>query len=165
MKHLLIFLILSIMCLAETLSFGYSLNTTHITSLDENSDDYKFYEQNNVLTLEIENNKELIGLVAFKNSFGNDTIGIYLGKRIDKNNKGFYTVYRTGFLKGYNKIDYLKSLDDPENHWYGFNNKTVFYKNYSLLAEFGIGYKLNKTLSLETNLIANAVVSSVKITF
>ena len=146
-------------------SIGYSINTTHITYFDENRNDYKFYEDNKVLTIESEKNKELIGLVAFKNSFGNDTVGIYLGHKIDKNNKKLYSVMRFGFLKGYNYIDYLKSISDPENHWYGFRNKTVFYKDYSVFGEVGLGYQFNKNFALESNLIANAVVTSVKYTF
>ena len=145
-------------------SIGYSINTTHIKNFDENGHDYKYYEDNKVLTLETEKNKELIGLVAFKNSFGNDTIGVYGGKKIDKNNKSWYGVYRLGILNGYNYTDSLRSLTD-ETVVYNYRNHTVFYRDYSLLAEVGLGYQVNKSLALETNLIANAVVTSVKYTF
>ena len=166
MKKLLIFLALITVVEASnrTYSLGFSINTTHITHFDENRKDYKFYEDNNVLTIESEKNKELLGIVAFKNSFGNDTIGVYGGKKFDKNNKSWYGVYRLGLIKGYNYIDHLPSLTD-ETVIYDFRNHTVFYKDYSLLAEVGLGYQFNKSLALESNLIANAVVTSVKYTF
>ena len=145
-------------------SLGYSINTTHIKNFDENGHDYKFYEDNKVLTLETEKNKELLGLVTFKNSFGNDTIGVYGGKKFDKNNKNMYFLMRGGILKGYNYTDYLPSLTDATTI-YDFRNHTVFYKDYSLLAEVGLGYQVNKSLALELNIIANAVVTSVKYTF
>ena len=166
MKKLLIFLALITVVEASerTYSLGYSINTTHIKNFDENGHDYKFYEDNKVLTLETEKNKELIGLVAFKNSFGNDTIGVYGGKKFDKNNKNMYFLMRGGILKGYNYTDSLPSLTD-KTVIYNYRNHTVFYKDYSLLAEVGLGYQVNKSLALELNLIANAVVTSVKYTF
>ena len=44
------------MCLAETYSFGYSLNTTHIKP---SSRDYDFVEDNQVFTLEKRNGSEI----------------------------------------------------------------------------------------------------------
>ena len=67
-----------------------------------------------------------------------------------------------GLLKGYNSVDFLVSKSKPMELDYGFRNPTVFYEDYSLLAEVGIGYQLNRKVSLETNLISNAIVSSVK---
>ena len=164
MKKLLIFLSLIATTQAQ-LSIGLGINTTHITAHDEKSYDYEFYEDNKLITLEYEKDNHIVGVLSFDNSFGNPTIGIYGGKIYDKNNKGFYSVVRMGLLKGYNAVDFLHSKSNPTELVYGFRNPSVFYEDYSLLAEVGIGYQLNKKVSLETNLIANAVVSSIKYSF
>ena len=164
MKKLLIFLSLIATTQAQ-LSIGLGVNTTHITAYDDKSYDYDFYENNKLITLEYEKDNHIIGIVSFDNSFGNPTVGIYGGKIFDKNNKGFYSVVRMGLLKGYNTVDFLASKSNPMELDYGFRNPTVFYEDYSLLAEVGLGYQLNRKLSLETNLIANAVVSSIKHSF
>ena len=161
MKHLLIFIILSIMCLAETLSFGYSLNTTHIKSP---SRDYDFIEDNQVFTLEKRNESEIKGFTHFTNSFWNESMMIYIGKIKDKNNKGFYWSYKVGLCKGYNKIDYLPSKTVDNMYWV-FNNHLVFYKDYSIVPLVSLGYKLNKDLSVESVLSGNAIITNIKITF
>ena len=164
MKKLIIFLSLIATTQAQ-LSIGLGVNTTHITAYDEKSYDYDFYENNKLVTLEYEKDNHIVGVVSFDNSFGNPTVGIYGGKIFDKNNKGFYSVIRIGILKGYNSVDFLPSKSKPMELDYGFRNPTVFYEDYSLLAEVGLGYQFNKKVSLETNLIANALVSSIKYSF
>ena len=164
MKKLLIFLSLIATTQAQ-LSIAVGIDTTHITTYDEKSYDYEFYENNKLITLEYEKDNHIIGIVSFDNSFGNPTVGIYGGKIYDKNNKGFYSVIRMGLLKGYNSVDFLHSKSKPMELDYGFRNPTVLYKDYSPLAEVGIGYQLNRKVSLETNLIANAVVISIKYSF
>ena len=163
-EKLLIFLSLIATTQAQ-LSIGLGINTTHITAYDEKSYDYDFYENNKLITLEYEKDNHIVGVVSFDNSFGNPTVGIYGGKIYDKNSKGFYSAIRIGLLKGYNSVDFLPSKSNPTELVYGFRNPAVFYEDYSLLAEVGIGYQLNKKVSLETNLIANAVVSSIKYSF
>lgn len=161
MKHLLIFIILSTMCLAKTYSFGYSLNTTHIKPT---SRDYDFIEDNQVFTLEKRNGKEIKGFTHFINSFGNESAMIYIGKIKNKNNKGFYWSYKVGICKGYNEMDMLPSKT-IENLYWVFNNYLVFYKDYSIVPLISTGYKLNKDLSIEAVLSGNAIITNVKITF
>lgn len=161
MKHLLIFLILSISCLAETYSFGYSLNTTHIKSP---SRDYDFIEDNQVFTLEKRNGSEIKGFTHFTNSFGNESAMIYIGQVKDKNNKGFYWSYKIGLCKGYNEVDRLPSKTVKHLYW-EFRNFGVFYKDYSIAPMISVGYQFNKDIALETLLVGNAFVSNIKISF
>lgn len=146
---------------AGDLNIGYGLNTTHI-KYGKFCEDYDFVESNKIITLEYKNDKNVLGITNFTNSFGNNSTAIYIGNIVDKNNKGFYGIYRVGVVKGYNKTDYLpsKSMNNKE---YVFDNYLVFYKDYSLLLTYGIGYKINDDISIETNLISNAIITNIKI--
>lgn len=160
MRKLIIFIILVFNIQAQV-NLAYSINTTHINPFN---DDYKFYEDNQVITLEREKNNELIGFTHFTNSFGNESMAIYIGKVYDKNNKGFGFITRTGICKGYNKVEYLKS-ETVKNLYWVFNMPNVLYEDYSLFATVGIEYKFNKEVALDINLLANAVVTSLKLSF
>ena len=142
-------------------SVGYSLDTTHVKH-GKYKNEYSFNEDNKVISLEYNKGKNIIGITEFNNSFNNQTYGIYYGSSI-KINKKIYGSYKIGLLKGYNAEDSLLS-DDKTQRIY-FNNPTVFYKDYSLMATVGIGYNFSKHLALETDILSNAVVSSIKYTF
>lgn len=142
-------------------SLAYSVNTTHINPFN---DDYEFFDDNQVITLERELNKELIGITHFKNSFGNESMAVYVGKIYDKNNKGFYYGYTANLVKGYNKVEYLESKTVKNMYW-EFNMPNVFYKDYSLSATAFVGYSFNKEVKLQCVLLGNAIVTNVKLSF
>lgn len=159
-KMLIIFTILALSINAQ-LSLGIGINTSHYKGYDENGKDYTYNENNNLLVLEYQSNKNINGIMLFDNSFYNQSIALYSGKIYDKNNKGLYVVQRYGIIKGYNKTESLKS-NTVENLKYDFINPTVFYQDYSLFYSVGVGYKY-KNVGIESNILANAVVTSIKI--
>lgn len=158
MRKLLIGLAL-VSSLSAQVNIGYSVSTNHIKTGD-NRNNYEFYEDNKVVALEYQKKNELIGLTHFINSFGNDSMAIYYGTIIDKNNRGFYFKNTVGVVKGYNRYETLESLDG--GLLYQFFNPTVFCKDYGVLFTTGVGYNKDN-LGVEVNLIGNAIVSSVKI--
>jgi hypothetical protein len=161
MRKLLLFVILSISCLAETISFGYSLNTTHIKPSDK---DYDFVEDNQVFTLEKRIGSEIKGISLFTNSFGNDSQMVYIGQVKDKNNKKFFSTYKVALCKGYNKIDYLPSKTMKNKYWI-FENSFVIYKDYAILPMISVGYSFNKELAVEMVVSGNAIITNIKMTF
>ena len=141
-------------------SVGYSLDTTHVKH-GKYKNEYSFNEDNKVISLEYNKGKNIIGITEFNNSFNNQTYGVYYGHTTKM--KKFELIYRLGILKGYNEEDSLLSNDGTREIY--FNNPTVFYKDYSLMATVGIAYNFSKHLAIETDLISNAIVTSVKYTF
>lgn len=160
MKKILLFVVLSVSLFAD-LSINYSLSTTHV-KYGECKNEYEFNEDNNILGIEYKKGNNIIGINTFTNSFYNRTFGVYYG-HVNKIKKNGYFVYRIGLLKGYNCVDKLESVDGKNE--FCFVNPTVFYEDYSLLVTVGLGYNFNKHLTLETNVISNAITTSVKYTF
>lgn len=163
MKKILIFMMLSLVIVAQSkITIGYGLTTNHYTSFDKNSNDYEFNENNELVTIEIEKNNKSILLGIFTNSFGNESYMLLAGYKFDKNKKDWYSIIRAGICKGYNSVDELPSKTQDFN--YTFVNPTVFYKDYSAIGSFGVGYTI-KDVSLECNLLGTAVVSAIKVSF
>ena len=71
--------------------------------------------------------------------------------------------YKVGICKGYNSEDSLLSKDGNRRIY--FNNETVFYKDYSVLATIGLQYSFSNHLAVGCDLLSNAIESSVKYTF
>ena len=142
------------------ISISYSVDTSHV-KYGKYKNEYSFNEDNKVISLEYKKGKNIIGITEFNNSFYNKSYGIYYGHTTKI--KKFELLYRLGIIKGYNAEDSLLSDDKKERIY--FNNPTVFYKDYSLMATVGIGYNFSKHLALETDILSYAVVTSVKYTF
>lgn len=143
------------------INLGIGLNTTHINMY---KDEYEFYENNHIFTLELERNKELIGISHFTNSFNNESLALYYGIVKDNNNKGFYGTYKVGIVKGYHSKDYLPSKNPKFDKW-EVTNYNVFYKDYGVLLSCGFGYKINENINLECNLLGNAIVTGIKLSY
>lgn len=158
MKKLIIFGLLTLNLMASDFTLGIGINTSHV-EYGHGKGDYSFNEDNNLVALEYKK----IGVMSFKNSFGNDSLGVYY-KYDKKLNKRFNLVLRGGIVKGYNQIDTIKSNSDSKLEYY-FNNYNVLYKDYGLFGTVGIEYKVNSKVSLESDILSNAVVSSVKYRF
>lgn len=162
MKKLIIFIAISFITTAQ-INLGFGINSFHLDT-GPNAKDYNFNNDNRIITLEYQQDKELYGVVHFTNSFGNESFGAYKGIVQDKNNKAWYSVYRVGIIKGYNRVDTLPSLTNKNKVWL-FDNYTVFYKDYSLLLTYGFGYQFNKQISLEVNIIGNCITTGLKGSF
>jgi len=161
MKILIICLVVSINLMAQ-INLAIGLNTSHV-EYGYGKGDYKFNEQNKLISLEYQKDKDIIGLSSFVNSFGNNSITLYYGHE-SKINKRLNFVYRVGIVKGYNAIDTIRSKSES-NVVYCFNNINVFYKDFGILATAGLEYKINKDVSLEADIMSNAVISSIKYKF
>ena len=143
------------------ISVAYSLDTSHV-KYGKYKNEYSFNEDNKVISLEYKKGKDIIGITEFNNSFYNQSFGIYYARAI-KVSKKMYGIYRLGILKGYHEEDSLLSNYKTERIY--FNNPTVFYKDYSLMASVGLGYNFSKHLAIESDLCSNAVVTAIKYTF
>ena len=142
------------------ISVAYSIDTTHV-KYGKYKNEYSFNEDNKVISLEYKKGKNIIGITEFNNSFYNQSYGVYYGHTTKI--KKFELLYRLGIIKGYNAEDSLLSDDKKERIY--FNNPTVFYKDYSLMASVGIGYNFSKHLAIETDILSNAIVTNIKYTF
>lgn len=159
MKKLILLGLLTSQLVASEIRVSYALNVSHV-KYGQGTNDYTFNENNNLITLEVDK----IGIASFKNSFYNQSYAIYYTNDYNIKNSKFYLNYKLGIIKGYNKIDYLKS-DSKENYSYEFNNYNVIYKDIGIFATVGVGYEFNKHLSLDVNVFGNSIVSKINYTF
>jgi len=161
MKKLLIFLLVLTSINAEKLSISYGLSTNHV-KYGNFKDEYKFNEDNNLITIENRYKNNAVGIAMFENSFYNMTYAVYYS-HYSKVSKKLELNYRVGIMKGYNAEDYLYNKDKSSIIY--FKNDTVFYKDYSLMATVGATYNFSEHLGLSVDLLSNAIETSVKYTF
>lgn len=142
-------------------SISYGLSTDHV-KYGKFKDEYKFNEDNNLITLEYRLKNDSLGIATFENSFYNQSYAVYYG-HYSKLTKKLELNYKVGICKGYNSEDSLLSKDGDRRIY--FNNETVFYKDYSVLATVGLQYNFSNHLAVSCYLLSNAIESSVKYTF
>ena len=160
MKKLIVFLSL-VAVLQAKVNIAYSVNTFHLkTDSNANWSDYKLNNDNKMLTVEYESDKNIVGLSLFKNSYFNDSVALTFRQKFDRNNKGWYGIITEGIIKGYHKYELLPSMTD-KNKEYQFINPGVFYEDFSLICAVGMGYTY-KRLSVETNVFGAAIITSLK---
>ena len=142
-------------------SISYGLSTNHV-KYGKFKDEYEFNEKNNLIILEYRLKNDSLGIATFENSFYNQSYAVYYG-HYSKLAKKLELNYKVGICKGYNSEDSLLSKDGNRRIY--FNNETVFYKDYSVLATIGLQYSFSNHLAVSCDLLANAIESSVKYTF
>jgi hypothetical protein len=142
-------------------SISYGLSTNHV-KYGNFKNEYEFNEKNNLITLEYRLKNDSLGIATFENSFYNQSYAVYYGHYSKLTNK-LELNYKVGICKGYNSEDSLLSEDGNRRIY--FNNETVFYKDYSVLATIGLQYSFSNHLSVSCDLLGNAIESSVKYTF
>ena len=165
-KRIFMFLLISVYSNAQ-INIGIGINTQHYKyNLDGTNCDYDFNENNKLLVLGYSFEKKEVNrlsLMFFENSFYRRSEGITYSYIQNKNKKGFYGVYTLGLCTGYSKVEYLKSKSDSDRFY--FENNMYLGNGISGIIGLGLGYALHKDISLETNLIGNAFVSSIIIKF
>lgn len=142
-------------------SISYGLSTNHV-KYGSYKNEYEFNEKNNLITLEYRLKNDSLGIASFENSFYNQSYAVYYG-HYSKLTKKLELNYKIGICKGYNSEDSLLSKDGTK--YIIFNNETVFYKDYSLLATVGLQYSFSNHLAVSCDLLSNAIESSIKYTF
>ena len=142
-------------------SISYGLSTNHV-KYGNYKNEYEFNEKNNLITLEYRLKNDSLGIASFENSFYNQSYAVYYG-HYSKLTKKLELNYKIGICKGYNSEDSLLSKDGTK--YIIFNNETVFYKDYSLLATVGLQYSFSNHLAVSCDLLSNAIESSIKYTF
>ena len=159
MKKLLIFLSL-IATTYSQLSIAVGIDTTHIRFNDNR--DYTLNESNNLIAIEYEKNDHLISLSTFENSYFNDSWSINYRHAVGKGRLRFLT--GVSLINGYNELDLLPSKTIKDMYWC-CDNPFYIGNGYSIIPTIGLELKLNKHVKLETSLMTNALVSTVKYTF
>ena len=159
MKKLIIFLSLIATTQAQ-LSIAVGIDTTHIRFGDNR--DYTLNESNNLIAIEYENNDHLISISTFENSFFNDSWSINYRHAVGKGKLRFLT--GVSIINGYNELDLLPSKTVKDKYWC-FDNPFCIGNGYSIIPTIGLELKLNKHIKLETSLLTNALVSTVKYVF
>ena len=159
MKKLLIFLSL-IATTYSQFSVAVGIDTTHIRFNDNR--DYTLNESNNLIAIEYEKNDHLISLSTFENSYFNDSWSINYRHAVGKGRLRLLT--GVSLINGYSELDLLPSKTIKDMYWC-CDNPFYIGNGYSIIPTIGLEIKLNKYVKLETSLMTNALVSTVKYTF
>ena len=157
MRKLLIFASLITTIQASELYLAYGINTTHI-KYGRSTDQYEFNENNNLIGFEIKNGKNLYSICKFNNSFYNDSFSINYRR------KNGMLLYGLSVIKGYDEKNYLQNT----KYWYlieEFDNPLYIGNGYSVIPTIGLEYEFENGMKLESSLMTNAIVSTLKIKF
>lgn len=158
MKKLLIFAILAVNISAQV-SIAVGLDTTHLAF---HNDDVTLNENNRLIGLEYSKGNNLISFTKFDNSYYNKSWSLNYRHLVGKGKVRFLS--GVSLIKGYNDINYIKSNTDESLIWEG-DNPFYIGNGYSIIPTCGIEVTLNSHVKLETSLMTNALISTVKYTF
>ena len=154
-----LFLVLAFQIRSVEIFLLRSFNTSHIKLY--NDSDYKLNEDNNLIGFEIRTNKNDISFIDFDTSFYRDGYAVNFRKIKSTKNKKIKLIQGISLVKGYEKVGKLKG--ETEN--WEFVNPCYIGNGLSIIPSIGVEIEASKHIYIETDLIANAVVSIIKIKY